>query len=523
MREIVAEDAPFERVEVSRDEAFEIFRELGIKLKLERLKDIPAGETITLYRHGRFLDLCRGPHVQRAGQIGAVKLLESSGVYFKGDEANERLQRIYGTAFTSKKELAAYEKSLEEARARDHRRLGAGARPLQLLAARAGLALLPPQGRGGLQRPDRLRARAQRQERLRRGGDAADPRRRALAHLRPLGELPREHVLHRARRAPVRRQADELPDPLPDLQGRQALLPRPADPLRRLRAAASLRAQRRDLGPDPGALVRPGRRPRLLHRRAGRGRSAARGRDHSRIYRTFEFTDVKIDIGDPPGEVESAATSSGRSPKAALKRGARANRGPVAYTINAGDGAFYGPKIDFRVKRRHRPLVAARHRAARLPAAAALRPRVRGRRRHIPRPVMIHRAMLGSVERFLGILIEHTAGAFPFWLAPVQAKVLPVSEKFLDYARGVPEELAAARPAGRARRVQREARLQDPPGAAREGALHAGGGGQRGRAGERSPCACGRARIWARSRSPNSCRGSSPRRPGGRRSLPEAP
>ncbi len=87
-----------------------IFRERGNDLKLERLKDIPAGDTITLYRHGRFLDLCRGPHLQRAGQIGAVKLLESSGVYFKGDEANEKLQRVYGTAFTSKKELEAYER-----------------------------------------------------------------------------------------------------------------------------------------------------------------------------------------------------------------------------------------------------------------------------------------------------------------------------------------------------------------------------------------------------------------------------
>ncbi|MBP1644289.1 MAG: threonine--tRNA ligase, partial [Acidobacteria bacterium] len=124
MREIAAEDASFERVEVSRAEAERIFRDMGFTLKLERLKDIPEGETITLYRHGAFTDLCRGPHVQRAGQVGAVKLLEASAVYFKGDEKNERLQRIYGTAFLSARELAEYLERLEQARARDHRRLG---------------------------------------------------------------------------------------------------------------------------------------------------------------------------------------------------------------------------------------------------------------------------------------------------------------------------------------------------------------------------------------------------------------
>ncbi len=124
MREILAEASPFERIEVSREEAERIFREMGETLKVERLREIPAAETITLYRHGRFTDLCRGPHAQNAGQIGAVKLLEASGVYWKGDEANERLQRIYGTAFASQKEMDEHVARLEQARARDHRRLG---------------------------------------------------------------------------------------------------------------------------------------------------------------------------------------------------------------------------------------------------------------------------------------------------------------------------------------------------------------------------------------------------------------
>ena len=156
--------------------------------------------------------------MQRASQIGAVKLLESSGVYFKGDEANEKLQRIYGTAFATREGARGVREGVRGgARARSPP-ARARARPLQLLAAGAGFAVLSPQGRRGLQRPDRLRARAQRRHGYGEVDHAADPRRRALEHLRALRELPREHVLHRGRRAAVRGQADELPDPLPDLR-----------------------------------------------------------------------------------------------------------------------------------------------------------------------------------------------------------------------------------------------------------------------------------------------------------------
>ena len=124
MREIVGEDLPLERVEVSRQEAERLFAGLQEDLKIDRLGDIPEGETITLYRHGPFVDLCRGPHAQRTGQIGALELLESSGVYFRGDESKERLQRIYGTAFAKPAELDEYHRVAELARARDHRKLG---------------------------------------------------------------------------------------------------------------------------------------------------------------------------------------------------------------------------------------------------------------------------------------------------------------------------------------------------------------------------------------------------------------
>src|SRR5260370_27617229 len=124
MREIRAGGSEFERLEVSREQAAARFRELGETLKLERLAEIPEGEPITLFRHGRFVDLCRGPHAQRTSQIGAVKLLESSGSFWKGDETGERLQRIYGTAFATPEELDPYLARLQEARPRDHRRIG---------------------------------------------------------------------------------------------------------------------------------------------------------------------------------------------------------------------------------------------------------------------------------------------------------------------------------------------------------------------------------------------------------------
>jgi threonyl-tRNA synthetase len=124
MREILAEDSTFERVEVGREEAAELFAAMGESLKVERLKDIPEGDSITLYRHGRFTDLCRGPHAQRASQVKAIKLLEASGVYWRGDESNEMLQRIYGTAFSTSAEMDDFVERMELAQQRDHRRLG---------------------------------------------------------------------------------------------------------------------------------------------------------------------------------------------------------------------------------------------------------------------------------------------------------------------------------------------------------------------------------------------------------------
>jgi threonyl-tRNA synthetase len=441
MREILAEDAPFERLEVSRAEAERIFRERGNDLKIERLRDIPEGETITLYRHGGFLDLCRGPHVQRAGQIGAIKLLEASGVYFKGDEAKERLQRIYGTAFASAKELAEYEKAIAEAHARDHRRLGPELDLFSFNSLAPASPFFHPKGaavyNGLIQYVRDLNARNG-------YGEVVTPQILdvELWHVSGHWGNYREHMF------------------FTELDERQYAVKPMNCPTHCLIYKTGKRSYR-DL---PIRYADFGR----LHRyeRSGvtsgltRVRSFAQDDAHVfctdeqveaevlravgiilDIYRTFAFRDVKIGVGTRPDK-RVGADEQWTIAETALCR-ALDSEG-LAYTVNTGDGAFYGPKIDFRVsdaigRQWQLGTVQLDYQMPQRFELEYVAPDGSFRR-----PVMIHRAMLGSVERFLGILIEHTAGAFPLWLAPVQAVVLPVSERFLDYARGVAAELAAA-------------------------------------------------------------------------------
>jgi threonyl-tRNA synthetase len=441
MREILAEDAPFERIEISRAEAEELFRRLGNDLKLERLRDIPEGETITLYRHGPFVDLCRGPHVQRASQIGAIKLLEASAVYFRGDESRERLQRIYGTAFASAEELAAHERALEQARARDHRRLGpeldlfsfsplAPASPFfhpRGAAVYTGLIgyvreLNERHGYGEVVTPQILDVElwhaSGHYENYRENMYFTEVDERQFA-VKPMN-CPTHCLIYRTRKRSYR-----------DLPIRYA---------------------------DFGRLHR--------HERSGvtsgltRVRSFAQDDAHVfctdaqvedevlravdiilDIYRTFEFAGVEIGLGTRP-EKRVGDDAQWDLAERGLRRAL--DRQGLSYSVNEGDGAFYGPKIDFSVRD-------ALGRAwqlgtvqldYQLPERFALEyVAADGSYR---RPVMIHRAMLGSIERFLGILIEHTAGAFPFWLAPVQARVLPVSERFLEDGARAVERLRAA-------------------------------------------------------------------------------
>lgn len=441
MVEILRENAPFERLEVSRAEAAEMLREKGETLKLARLEDIPEGETITFFRHGSFLDLCRGPHVQKVGQIGAVRLLESSGVYWKGDESAERLQRIYGTAFSSRKELDAWAEQISEAQARDHRKLGPQLDLFSFQDVAPASPFFHPRGAvlyNGL--VDFVR------ELYREYGydEVVTP------------QILDVDLWHTSGHYENYRDAMFFTD----VDERQFAVKPMNCPGHCLIYGTRLRSYR-DL---PVRYADFGR----LHRyeRSGvitgltRVRTFAQDDAHifcaedqieseiasvlafiKRLYDTFGFDDVLIEVSTRP-EKRLGSDEMWDRAESAL-RAALDGQG-IAYQINEGDGAFYGPKIDFQV----RDAIGRSWQLGtvqldyQLPERFDLR--YIGADGDSHRPVMIHRAVLGSLERFIGILIEHTAGRFPLWLAPVQAVVLPVSEKFMDYAREVHERLHTA-------------------------------------------------------------------------------
>ncbi|HEX2254952.1 MAG TPA: threonine--tRNA ligase [Thermoanaerobaculia bacterium] len=441
MHEILAEGSGFERVEVSRQEAARIFREMGETLKVERLADIPEGETITLYRHGGFVDLCRGPHVQRLDQIGAVKLLEASGVYWKGDEANERLQRIYGTAFLSKKDLDEYLERIEQARARDHRRLG---QELDLFSFSPMAPASPFFHPKGASLYNRLVDYVRELYREYGYGEVITPQVLDLELWHTSGHY------ENYRDAMFFVEADERP---------MAVKPMNC-PSHCLIFQTKLHSYR-DL---PVRYADFGR----LHRyeRSGVTAGLLRVRTFSqddahifcsdeqvedevlavvemifRVYDTFGFEDVAVEVSTRP-EKSLGTPEMWERAEAAL-RSALERKG-IPFEINAGDGAFYGPKIDFKVRDalgREWQLGTVQL-DYQMPERFGLTFVGADGAEH--RPVMIHRAMLGSLERFLGVLIEHTGGAFPVWLAPVQAVVLPISEKFAEYGQRVRDELAAA-------------------------------------------------------------------------------
>ena len=441
MREILAEDHDYERLEVSREEAEERLAAMGETIKIERLKDIPEGEAITFYRHGEFFDLCRGPHAQRTSQIGAVKLLESSGVYFRGDESNEMLQRIYGTAFGTAKELEEYLERIEQARARDHRRLG----PELGLVSFSDMAPASPffHPKGTVLYNELIEFV------------------RELQNERGFKEVVTPQILdvelwHKSghyehyRDGMFFTEADE----------RQMAVKPMNCPTHCLIYGTELRSYR-DL---PIRYADFGR----LHRYERSGQTSGLTRVRSfcqddahvfcttehvqqevhmmvdmilQIYRTFGFDDVLIELSTRP---EKAMGSEEEWKRAEADLAAALDALDIEWELDPGAGAFYGPKIDFQVH----DALGRRWQLGTVQLDYQLPERFDltfvGDDGSEHRTVMLHRAMLGSLERFLGILIEHTAGAFPAWLAPVQAVVLPVSGKFAEYGAAVEQQLLDA-------------------------------------------------------------------------------
>ena len=443
MVEIIAEDLPFERTEVGRDEATGVMNTLNEDIKLIRLSDIPEGEVISLYQHGDFVDLCRGPHLQRTGQIGAVRLLESSGAYFKGDERNEMLQRLYGTAFGSKKELNAYFERLEELKRRDHRKLG---RELDLFSFHAEAPASPffhPRGTivyNALLELMREKYREHGYEEVitpqifdvelwKRSGhydnyrddmffaDAFDEVEERSSSVKPMN-CPSHCLIYGSRAHSYR----ELPRRIADF-GRLHRYERSGvvTGLTRVRTFsqddAHIFCTPEQIGPEIEALFE------FIFE----------------IYEIFGFSDVRVFLSTKP-EKAIGDPKVWEHAEAVLAR-CLEDRDGITYTVKEGEGAFYGPKIDFDV-------ADALGRAWQL-ATIQLDFQMPDRfglgyidsEGSENQPVMTHRAILGSLERFYGVMLEHFAGDLPPWLAPEQVRVLPITDSVLEYAEKVTETL----------------------------------------------------------------------------------
>jgi threonyl-tRNA synthetase len=451
MAKIVKEDEPFERIDVPRGEAMAMCRELKQTLKVEHIETGLAEEQrLSFYRQGEFLDLCRGRHIPSAGAIGAFKLLSVAGAYWKGDSTRQQLQRLYATAFFSKQELEARLVHLEEAKRRDHRVLG---KQLELFTINplvgSGLILWLPKGaiiRGELEK-------FVREELLKRGYETVYTPNIGRVELYQIsGHFPY--------------YSDSQFKPIEMEEGERYLL-KPMNCPHHIMIYKSKPRSYRDL---PVRLAEFGTVYRYEQSGELNGMTRVRGftQDDAHIFCTeeqvagefrscIEMTRtvlqalgmnqyrVRLGFRDPNSDKYVGSAEAWERAENAILKVCEGLDLP-GMSIERGDAAFYGPKVDFVVADcigREWQLGTVQL-DYNLPSAERFALEYIGSDNSPHRPVMIHRAPFGSMERFVGVLIEHFAGVFPLWLAPEQVRVLVVSQKFEDYARELERKLLAA-------------------------------------------------------------------------------
>ena len=430
MKKIVKENLPLVRKEVSRDEALKLFGDLGETYKVELINDLPKDALITLYTQGEFTDLCAGPHVASTGKVKALKLMSIAGAYWRGDEHNKMLQRIYGTAFEKQADLDAYLHMLEEAKKRDHRKLG---KQLDLFS-------LHEEGPG-------------------------------FPFFHPNGMIIRNELINYWREVHRRYGYQEIKTPMilnrqlwetsghwahykdnmyfTQIDGEDYAV----KPMNCPGGMLVYKTQQRSYRDLPLRLGELG----LVHRheKSGELHGLFRVRNFTQddahlfvtpeqaekeiqhtidlfdeVYSTFGLTyvaELSTRPEDSMGTDEEWEAATNGLRKALEHRG-------LKYIVNEGDGAFYGPKIDFHLK----DSIGRTWQCGtiqydmQMPEKFDLTYVGEDGEKH--RPIMLHRVVYGSIERFIGILIENYAGAFPVWFAPVQARILPITDKHADYA-----------------------------------------------------------------------------------------
>ncbi|MCL6548208.1 MAG: threonine--tRNA ligase [Alicyclobacillus sp.] len=440
MKRIVEADYPVIREVVSREEALRLFREREDRFKVEIIQDLPEAETITIYRQGEFVDLCRGPHLPSTGRVKAFKLMSIAGVYWRGDSRREMLTRIYAVAFAKKSDLDEHLRLLEEAKQRDHRRLGRELELFMFSDEAPGMPFYLPKG---LQ----IRLQLENYERgLQQEAGYQEVRTPIILNQRLWHQSG--HWDHYKDNMYFTQVDDDVFALKPmNCPGHMLIYRSKLRSYRDLPVRISEYGQvhRHELSGALGGMMRVRtftQDDAHIFCRPDQIESEIRGVLSlvNRIYGVFGFS-YHVELSTRPeqsmGSDELWAQAEG-SLQAVLEAAG------VPYQINPGDGAFYGPKIDFHIQ----DALGRKWQCAtvqldfQMPERFDLEYVGEDNQRH--RPVVIHRAIFGSVDRFIGILTEHFAGAFPTWLAPVQARVASVAGDFAPYARGVAEELRAA-------------------------------------------------------------------------------
>lgn len=440
MAQLVEKNQPVERVEMSREAALEYFESIGEKYKVEVISSIPAGEIISLYRQGEFIDLCRGPHVPSTGKIKAFKLMKLAGAYWRGDSKNEMLQRIYGTAWRNKDELKEYLHLLEEAEKRDHRKLGKQLDLFHLQEDAPGMVFWHPKGWKiwlAIEQYMRGELEADGYKEIKTPQIVDRSLWEKSGHWEMYGELMfatnsenRDYAV-KPMNCPCHIQVYN--------QGLKSYRDLP------LRLAEFGSCHRNE---PSGSLHGIMRVRNFVQDDAHIFCTEEQMESESvkfidlvyRVYQKFGFANIEVKLSTRPekrvGEDHLWDAAEDALSKALEHKG-------LAFTLQPGEGAFYGPKIEFALK----DCLGREWQCGTLQLDFNLPTRLGAS--YIAEdgskkvPVMLHRAALGSLERFIGVLIEHHAGHLPFWLAPVQVAVLNISEKQSAYAAQVCQQLTA--------------------------------------------------------------------------------
>lgn len=441
MQELAKQDLPVSRIVMPRSEAIQYFKDLGEHYKAQIIESIPEGEEISLYRQGDFTDLCRGPHVPSTGKLKVFKLMKLAGAYWRGDSRNEMLQRVYGTAWARKEDLDAYLHRLEEAEKRDHRKLGRQLDLFHLQDEAPGMVFWHPKGWIIWQEIEQyiraqLRAHGYQEVRTPQVMD------RVLWEKSGHWENYRDHMFttHSENR-------DYAVKPM-NCPGHiqifnQGIKSYRDLPLRLAEFGACHRNE------PSGALHGLMRVRGFVQDDAHIFCTEEQIQDEVsafidlllKVYKDFGFDEVLVKLSTRP-EKRVGSDETWDKAEAALEAALRAKG--LAYELQPGEGAFYGPKIEFALK----DCLGRVWQCGTIQLDFALPERLgahyvaEDNSRRVP--VMLHRAILGSLERFIGILIEHHAGAMPVWLAPVQVVVMSITDAQTGYVERVAAEMRAA-------------------------------------------------------------------------------